>query len=355
MFFTNEAKWLTKWDKYIGKTPQGSHLIFTDWLKSYTNYGFDFEVGLVIKNDEIIGGYGAVIPKFFGFKFYIIPHGPIFSDGYEHVVSNHFDAIIRRASELKCCYLQLSIPFSSNHLITNYTIKPALLNVEKSGFKKGKLFKHVYTSYGLNWINFNGFSNPEELLNSLTPKVRRNIRIPYNKNAQVDYATSPEVLKECYSIILNNAKEGGYSVRSFEDIQDTLINLVNKKMAYCIYIKVNEEMKASAIFFRTNAYLTNIMGGVIREKPDIKLGYMLQWEAIKKSFDLGFNGYNISMGGSSNVKEFKSRFNTHPIAFENPNYYKILNPVRFKAYQFFAEKSGPYKSKISKILSFLKK
>ena len=82
---------------------------------------------------------------------------------------------------------------------------------------------------------------------------------------------------------------------------------------------------------------------------------MLQWEAIKKSFEYGFKGYNISMGGSSNVKEFKSKFNAQPIAFENPNYYKVLRPLHFKVYRLLAEKLGSYKSKISKMLSFLKK
>ena len=46
-------------------------------------------------------------------------------------------------------------------------------------------------------------------------------------------------------------------------------------------------MKAAGFFVRSGGYITNITGGVLREKPDIKLGYMLQWEIIKKSFELG--------------------------------------------------------------------
>ena len=48
-----------------------------------------------------------------------------------------------------------------------------------------------------------------------------------------------------------------------------------------------------------------------KEKPDLKLGYLLHWELIKKSYELGYKGYNISMGGSKGVMEFKAKFDTY--------------------------------------------
>ena len=47
--FTKDENWLLKWDKFVYENPMGSHLIYSDWLKSYESYGFDYEVGLLIE------------------------------------------------------------------------------------------------------------------------------------------------------------------------------------------------------------------------------------------------------------------------------------------------------------------
>ena len=55
---------------------------------------FDFEIGFLVKEDKIIGGFAAVIAKAFIFKFYVVPYGPIVSLGYEEYLdklSNKFN------------------------------------------------------------------------------------------------------------------------------------------------------------------------------------------------------------------------------------------------------------------------
>jgi len=58
----------------------------------------------------------------------------------------------------------------------------------------------------------------------------------------------------------------------------------------------------------------------------------LHWELIKKSYELGYKGYNISMGGSKGVMEFKAKFNTQTISFEKPHRHIIIKPIIFKLY-----------------------
>ncbi|MEO1032567.1 MAG: hypothetical protein AAFX55_14240, partial [Bacteroidota bacterium] len=111
----------------------------------------------------------------------------------------------------------------------------------------------------------------------------------------------------------------------------------------------------TCFYNKASNYMTNISGGTLREKPDIKLGYMLQWEAIKKSFDLDYGGYNISMGGSEGVKEFKEKFSAEAIYFEEPHYHSVLRPFVFKSFLVFEKIIKPYKSYISKVLSKYKK
>lgn len=352
--FTREVEWLVKWDTFLVKSQRGSHLILSDWLKSYESYGFDYELGIVLDNHEIVGGFGVIIPKFLFFKFYIIPHGPVYKSGYENHFEVHAQQIKQRAKALGCCYLQLSVPISSNEKIQKHTYQLSETQFLAKLFKKGKLFSYVYSSYGINWIDFKNYTNYQDFLEQLTPKVRRNVRMPYNKKAQATFVKDITIIEKGYHVIIENAKQANYNVREFKEFRDTINNLVDKDLGYFINCEVDNKLKASGFFVQSGGFITNITGGVLREKPDIKLGYMLQWEIIKKSFELGCKGYNISMGGSTGVQDFKSKFGAEAIYYEDPHYYLVLKPAYFKVFKFFDIYLKKYKQKISTVLSKLK-
>lgn len=349
--FTKEEKWLEKWDSFIAENAKGSHLLLSDWLKSYQSYGFDFEVGLILENDKIIGGYGSVVPKFLFFKFYVIPHGPIYDgDSMSHLEA-HLLKIKERAMAIGACYLQLSMPMSSNQKIQKHVCQKEVTNILKKILQPGKLFSHVYASYGINWVDLQNFENDESYLEQLTPKVRRNIRMPYNKNAQATFLSDIEEIEQGYNVIRESARQGNYSVREFSDFKSTIDALIKKNQAYFIVLKVEGVIRAAAFFVLASGFITNITGGVLRQKPDIKLGYMLQWEMIKKSFELGLHGYNISMGGSTGVQDYKSKFGAEAIRFEEPHYHLVLRPFYFKLFRMFSTYLKPYKTRISKLLA----
>ncbi len=354
VIFTKEKKWLELWDMYVLESPMGSHLVLSDWLTSFKSYGFDYEVGLIVSDGIIVGGCGIVIPKFLVFKFYIIPHGPIYTDGYGVDYQYFLKQIQERAKESGCCYMQLSLPIASNEKIEDYSYNLDIRTWFDSLYKPGKLFQYVYTSYGLNWVDFGTNSSAEDYLSQLSPKVRRNIRMPYNKGANVIFVKDEPSIAKGYELIVENAKAGNYQVRSFKEFGSTILALINKGYAHFIICEVGGVPKAAGFFVETKGFITNIMGGVLREKPDIKLGYMLQWEIIKKSFEKGFRGYNISMGGSVGVQDFKSRFGAEAVYYDQPHYHLVLNPVYFKLFKFFDTYMKPHKAKISKLLSLFK-
>jgi lipid II:glycine glycyltransferase (peptidoglycan interpeptide bridge formation enzyme) len=353
--FTKEKKWLNKWDEYVNEHPKASHLIYSDWLKSYQSYGFDFEVALVLDENIIVGGCGVIIPKFLFFRFYIIPHGPIYSKIYENYFEAHIIEIKKHVKQFRFCYLQLSFPISSNKKIEACTYDLLFAKtLNDLNFESGKHFKYIYTSYGLNWVDLKNYKSAEDFLGKLTPKVRRNIRMPYNKSATAQFLTKIEDIEKAYGVIIENARQAGYSVRSFKEFKNTISQLISKQYAYFIVCKVDGVIKGAAFFVQNSGYITNIMGGVSREKPDIKLGYMLQWEMIKKSFELDYSGYNISMGGSQGVQDFKSKFGAESIFYENSHYYLVLKPFYFKLFKLFDTKLKPYKYRVSKLLSRMK-
>jgi hypothetical protein len=69
----------------------------------------------------------------------------------------------------------------------------------------------------------------------------------------------------------------------------------------------------------------------------------------------GLDGYNISLGGSKGVVEFKNSFNTEQLYYDNGQYHWVLKPLYFKLYLFFEKKLKPHKKTISKVLSKLKR
>ena len=355
LIFTKDTKWQNKWDEFLVNNPKGSHLLLSDWLKSFKSYGFDFELGLFIEGDKIVGGYGAVIPKFLFFKFYIIPHGLVYAPEYVDHFERHILETKKRAEKIGCCYYQLSVPISSNELIRNHTYKPQDVSFLKGLFNVGKRFNYIYSSYGLNWVDFSKFEDTEAFLEQLTPKVRRNVRMPYNKKATVTFEKDIKAIEEGYKVISENARQANFSVRDFKEFKSTILNLINKDLAYFVNCRVDNKIKAAGIYVKSNGYIISVTAGVNRQKPDIKLGYMLQWEMIKKSFENGFKGYNISMGGSAGVQEFKSKFGTETIFYENPHYHLVLNKTYFKLFIFLDKYLKPYKAKISKILAKLKR
>lgn len=354
LFWTKDQVWLDRWDEFVFNSIKGSHLVYSDWLKSYKSYGFDFEICLILDdNDTILAGYGAVIPKALIFKFYIIPIGPIVDDYSDVVLKTLFNNLENRARTLKCIAAQISIPYSKHPKVKTYTYQPGLFDAYLLNFEQGKCFDYIYAAYGLNWIDLTDYKNFDEFINNLHPQTRRNFKIS-NKYLNLKIDGLENKLRVGYHLIEQNARNGGYKVRSWRDIKTTFTSLQHKEYLLFDIAYENSVSKGSSLLFKTKHYLSYSMGGTLKEKPDRKVGYYLHCQAIKRSFDLKNTGYNISMGGTKGVQEFKSKFGAEAIYFENPHFNLIINSFRFNTFKVFDSKIKPLKSIISKILHFFK-
>ncbi len=353
-FFTKDKTWLSKWDDFLHTENRGSHLLYSDWLQSYKSYGFDFEVFIVIENELIIGGFGAVIAKSLIFKFYIVPVGPIFSEGFESRLSFAIDEIESRAKKMSCCYLQFRLPIAENLKIQNKLYLPNITSFDKSKYRPGNFFKYVYCPNGLNWVGFENCNSSDDLLIKFNVQVRRNINLSLKTPTEISYAVTFDECRKAYAMIELNAKQNNYDVRSFADFSGTICNLIDKKLAFFMVAKLNNQIKGVAFVVNCGNHLTYISGGTSKEKPDLKIGYLLHWEIIKKSFEMGFSGYNISLGGSNGVVDFKSKFNTETILYADETRFLILKSNYFKLYLLLNSFFNKNKKVISGILKMIK-
>lgn len=354
ILITKDKDWLQKWDSFLLQNNKGSHLLYSSWLASYSSYGFDFEVVLEHQDGEILGGYGAVLAKSLFFKFYIIPYGPIVSLRRENTVTDFLTIAKTQAQKHKCCYFQYHVPISNDALISDFVYTQSYFNTKEFVGQVDNKFKYVYSSYGINWVDFGTNSTAQEFLAQLPHQVRRNIAIPYKNNPSIKYAKTNFEFEEAYKIIEENALLGNYAVRSFKDFQKTLMQLIQNEQAYLIYIVYNNEIKGAALAVRAANHLVYITGGTKKEKPDLKWGYMLHFELIKLSFQMGYKGYDISMGGSSGVMQFKSKFNSKAIYFDSKPHYVVLNTFIFKLYLILNSTFAKNKKLFSKIVKLFK-
>jgi hypothetical protein len=351
IIYTKDKDWIDKWDTFIINNDKGSHLMLSDWIKSYQSYGFDYEFCIGIYNDIIIGGYGVVIAKALVFKFFIVPYGPIVTKGYEGQFNQLIATVPERAKYHKSCYCHITLPFSQVSNARIYNVLPELSALNNA--KEGHLFKYVYSSSGLNWIDLKGFDDESKIM-TLKSAVRRNIRNSYRKGLILELMDSNVKLEVGYRLFIENSRLANYSIREWYDIKESIFALQEKGLLKMLGAYKNGELKGAILLVKSGNYFTYILGGSKKEVPDLRTGDFLQWEAVKLSFAYGFDGYNISLGGSKGVIEFKNSFNTEQIEFENSKFHWILKPSFFNMFLLFEKHLKPHKKKISMILSIFK-
>jgi lipid II:glycine glycyltransferase (peptidoglycan interpeptide bridge formation enzyme) len=353
-FYTKEPIWLEKWDVFLHSNDIGSHLQLSDWLHSYSSYGFDFEVCICTEENEIVGGFGAVIAKMAFFKFYIISYGPIVGNDAT-LLNDLILNVYNRAKEIRACYCQINLPFSDNKSIFNSLSHQNLDLKNLATFKEGQLFKYVFPLNGLNWLDLTRYENPETILEDFKSSVRRDIRSATRKGMVVKFLTDKNEMKKAYDLCLENASRANYSIRDWNGFKETIFNLINKGNAKFIAAYKDNDIKGAILLIKSGGFYTYILGGTKKEKPDLLVGHLLQWEAIKLSIFEKCRGYNISLGGSKGVVEFKNSFNTEAILFENGKYYKVINSFLFSLFIFANNYLRYFKSTLAKILRFFKR
>lgn len=352
IFYAKDKYWIDKWDQFIIHNECGSHLILSNWLESYKTYGFDYEIIICLENEQIIGGFGAVIAKIAFFKFYIISYGPIISKGNEDKLNAILEFAAQSAGKSNCCYLEVTIPFNLDFIENQHLLEKKTDLVLFRDASLGTKFKYIYSSNGLNWIDLT-HGNLEVFLIGLSTKARRNIRASERKGLICKKISDSEEVCQVYKLFEENAVRGNYSIRDWKSFGQSIQKMIDQNKIIILGAYKENNLKGAVLLIESGKYYTFIMGGTKKEIPDVRAGQFLQLQAIKLSIQNGFDGYNISLGGSKGVIDFKNEFNPQSILFENSKYHWIIKPIYFKIFLIFEKYMKPHKKIISKILAFL--
>lgn len=347
IIYTKDPAWLDKWDVFVQTNDIGSHLVLSDWVSSYRSYGFEAEYCICLENGNITGGFAAVIAKVAFFKFYIVPYGPIAAVESSELLQQLILLVPERAKHFGAAYAHVALPIGL-HDNTHFIRRK--LRVKAT---EGHQFPYVYSSNGLNWIDLKD-ATEVSLLERFKSSTRRDIRAAMRKEMEVVFLETEAQVKTGYELCLANAASNGYALRDWASFKETLLSLIGTGRAKFLAVYKDSDLKGAILLVKAGNFYTYILGGTKKEKPDLLPGHLLQWEAIRLSLREGLDGYNISLGGSTGVMDFKNSFATEHLLYDQSRYHWVLRPMLFKSYRFFEKRMKPYKKTIARWLSKFK-
>ena len=301
--FTRDVVWYQKWDKLVLSDENSSFNQLSDRIFTYEKYGLKTELLLCIdSNEEIILGSNNIIANFGGVKMYLCSYGPTFRENTNHNRDKEIEEFLlhfqERAKRLRAFASQITIPTNTN------------INIES---RFGSIFDFIPRHECVNLVNLKDNNKRtldiENIISTFLPKGRRDVRASLRKGLSCKIAKSEAEIKEGYNCFVTNSKNKGYSVRTWNEMREFLIESIKKETSYLLTAWYEDEIQGAILIERSCNMLNYTMGGVYRHHPDLLTGYYLQLEAILLSSKLNLSYYNISAGGPPEVKHFKGMFN----------------------------------------------
>ncbi len=352
-FFTKEQSWLDKWDAFLQETERGLYNQLSDWIKSYEVYGFDYSFLIAVENEKIVGGCGIVVAKFSFFKFFIVPSGPVLEVGFESSLDDFLLQLQDEAKKIGCCYFQLSLPYSDT-TFSKYTLDRISENSRYFSGKEGVAFKYVIPLQGMRLVDLTMENTYENVVKKYSSNNKRNL----NKTKQVDlefrFVTSDIEIEQGYDCFALNAIEKGYPLRSYASMSKTLRAYIDKdhaKMACCF---LDKKIIGALYVMNCGKRLTYINGGVLKEFQHLNVSNFMHDKMIQYAIENNHKSYDLSVGGSKGVVQFKESFGTQLYLY-TPTRHWILKSQRFKLFLFVEKYLKPHKVKIAQLLIVLKK
>jgi hypothetical protein len=236
------------------------------------------------------------------FSYVIFPVGPLFNAEITLEEKNSFFEYFFKDRSLKAKKIQFASEFD--------------LMAYNNNLQIGKAVKFVYLNSGYNLIFLN--ETEDEQLVNFKSKVRRDINASLRKGLDLIVVDNEIDLKTVYDVFKQNAIAANYKIRPYWFYKKSWIASLKSGQSIFLMAQKESQIKGAIWLIDCGKKLHYIMGGTVKEKPDLNVGYFLQWYAIKFSILRKYTTYNISVGGSDSVKQFKSDFGAE---YVNQNLY----------------------------------
>ncbi len=127
---------------------------------------------------------------------------------------------------------------------------------------------------------------------------------------------SEERLPEFYSIYQDTAKRAGFVIRTYDSYLETWRAFSKLGMARLLFAEDADGTGLATLFvLRVGDRVIEPWGGMTKAGADSRANYLLKWEAIRTSRDLGARSYDMWGLSHEGIEYFKSGFGGREITF----------------------------------------
>lgn len=342
------------WDRFLQESPRGHYGMLSGWLHSFDVYGGKPHILTLQKNGEIVGGMGMVEMGKGPFRILSVLMGPILQEGYENFAIELIEQARQYAQRLGVFLLQIRTP-SARDLNSPFLLSSLDWNDGRlRDWKEGYPFSVVGVPNVLYLVDLkkelpDGDEWEEAMLASFKPNTRRDIRRAIRNGLKFVEFKTPENIKKAYRLIEMNAKNKGYSVRSWEQFSTTAFFQIKNEQAHMTAAVFEGEIIGAHYGVVAGKRYGYSMGGVKRLERDLLVGHFLQWHVIKKAKELGLYAYDFTSAGTPGVKRFKEGFRPTLITLDSPRYV-VLSRWKFELFHKLFPWMKRNKAKLARII-----
>ena len=280
----------SEWDDYV-LAHNGHPLQLWGWGEVKAGHGWRVERVFVKQNDEKVGAVQLLIkplPKPFNSLVYI-PRGPIVSDEKDRAV----------------VLASVSAYAKNKHSAVAITAEPDWTNTE--GLEGWSQSTNTILIPSTLILDLN--RSEDDLLADMSKKTRQYIRKSGKESLEVRLVQGRDELAQCMAIYHQTAKRAGFAIHDDDYYYDVYDKLGDHSP---VLVAIHEGRVVAFLWLAISQSVAfELYGGVNDIGQNLRVNYVLKWEAIRLMKKWGINRYDMNGLLNDGVSNFKRGFASH--------------------------------------------
>ena len=290
---------IAAWNQLLLRFPEAHILQTTQWAEAKKQNGWSplfFRAGNDPQDPE---GLALILRRqisFAGLKFSVLyaPKGPVLDWDNPSAVSRMLDALQEICHQEKAIFIKID----PDVLLGTGIPGTEEENPAPNGLSLQAELKHRGWQYSQDQIQFRNSvlldlrKSEDDLLAAMKQKTRYNIRLATRKGVQVRQGDITE-LPMLYKMYAGTAVRDGFVIRHESYYLKTWREFIEADMAKILVAEFENQPIAALILFHFNGTARYMFGMSTETSRDLMPNYLLQWEAICLSRQLGCHTYDM--------------------------------------------------------------
>lgn len=279
-------------ESYVQNHPLGNVHQSQMWGKLQTKLASrgKFYAVKIMENNKIVLTALVIRQRlFYNYSFFYCMRGPLWDESRPDVFSYFLGMIKKTAEKEKAVFLRIDPYF----LLPDSEKRYFFSTIETDFFFKLG-FKHAHAQYQPPCCHILDISLPEdEILKSMKEKGRYNIRLAARKGVKIHIDQSQESLDKFYELEKQTGQRDNFIIHERSYYEYLVLTLAETNHAFVFSASYQNKIIASAILVCYANVGIYYYGASSNEHRNLMAPYLIQWEMIKKSKQMGCKIYDF--------------------------------------------------------------